>query len=163
MNYETRSEIELQVAGWFGIRTHVIVPNINWGMYQHELDLAVLSPSDYVWEVEIKASKADLIRDKKKRKWLFYKERKIRKLWFAIPEKLQDSIEHIPTFAGILVISQYGLVHELRKPIANRNVKKLSQEQKFNLARLGTMRVWKLKAALRQMEYDHVEASTLKL
>jgi len=152
MNYETSHEIEWAVAGFFGVRTHIIVPNISWGMLLHECDLAVLSPTGYLWEVEIKTSKADLVRDKSKRKWLFYKERKIRKLWFAIPKKLLNAIEHIPTFAGVLTVSEYGLVHEIRKPEVNDLALKLTEAQKFQLARLGTMRIWKLKRKLIERE-----------
>ncbi len=148
MNYETSDEIEYAVANWFGIRTHVIVPNLSWGLVKHECDLAVLSPSEYLYEVEIKISHSDLIRDKSKRKWLFYDERGFRKLWFAIPEKLKNSIEQVPSKAGILIITQYGVVYEIRKPKININATKLLEIQKFKLARLGTMRIWKLKHEL---------------
>jgi len=145
------NKIEFAVAGWFGIRTHVIVPNLSWGLVRHECDLAVLSPSDYLYEIEIKVSRGDIIRDRNKEKWRVYDERGFRKLWFAIPDKLQSSIEHIPERAGILIITEnngYSLVREIRKPIINKLAKKLSQEEKFNLARLGAMRIWKLKHAL---------------
>ena len=63
-----------------------------------------------------------------------------------------NAIEHIPTFAGVLTVSQYGLVHEARKPEVNDLAPKLTAAQKLNLARLGTMRIWKLKSKLIEME-----------
>ena len=67
MNYETASEIEIAIARHFGTRTHVIIPNLSFAMFPYELDLCVLNmKSFYALEVEIKVSKADLVRDGKK-------------------------------------------------------------------------------------------------
>jgi hypothetical protein len=147
MNYEKTYEIEWAVANWFGTRTHVIVPNVTWGLhFNYELDLAILSSSDYLYEVEIKISKSDLIKDKEKDKWRYHDlVNRIRKLWFAVPEKLKDLIDYIPSKSGFLIVSNIGKVTEIRKPVIDNNAKKLSEKEKFMLARLGVMRIWKLK------------------
>ncbi len=147
MNYETISEIEVAIAHWFGIRTHVIVPNVTWGLnFNYELDLAILSTSDYLYEVEIKTSKSDLIRDKEKDKWRYHDLLgRIRKLWFAVPEKVNNLIEDILAKAGLLSVSNNGNVIEIRKPTIDTSAKKLSDKDKFKLARLGAMRIWNLK------------------
>lgn len=146
MNFETAAEIEIAIAGWFGIRKHVIVPNVSWGLFNHECDVTVLSSSNYAYEIEIKVSKSDLVRDKAK--WHNHDSIKIRKLWFAVPEKLNGCIEYIPARAGILVVSKKGVVSELRAPEVNAMARKLSEKECFTLARLGTMRIWSLKEAL---------------
>lgn len=143
MNYETAREIEIEVACWFGYRNHVIVPNVSWGFLEHEADLLVLSKSGYAWEVEIKVSRSDLLRDKEKRHK--HKSDKVRQLWFAIPEKLSGSIPDIPDHAGVLVVSNRGLVSEVRKPKPNQSALKLTLAEQFQVARLGAMRVWGLK------------------
>lgn len=149
MNYETSTEIEFAIAGWFGIRTHVIVPNLSWGLnLAFECDLAVLSGSGYLYEVEIKISRSDLIRDREKHKWHYYDTGKIRKLWFAIPERLLKAIDHIPDKAGILVVSKSGRVSEIRKPQVNGAANTLTDKEQYKVARLGAMRVWKLKGKL---------------
>lgn len=152
MNFETAKEIEIKIASYFGIRTHVIVPNISWGMFNHECDLTILSKAGYVYEVEIKVSKSDLIRDKKKMKWkigMSYLDHNIfRALWFAIPQKLQPFIEHIPEHAGIFVVNKNGWVQQIRQPKIDYSAKKLKDEEKFQLARLGVLRIWDLKRKL---------------
>lgn len=149
MKFQTAKEIEIKIANYFGIRTHLIVPNLSWGMLDHECDLAILSTSDYLYEVEIKVSRSDLIKDREKNKWRWQSiNRMIRKIWFAIPEKLVYCQDKIPEIAGILVVSESGHVSEIRKPKINRNAAMLSLEFKYKMARLGTMRIWGLKKKL---------------
>ena len=145
MNYETAKEIELRLAKWFGLRNHIVVPNVSWGILPYEADLLILTPSSYAWEVEIKVSRSDLLRDKKKRHQ--HDAPMIKRLWFAIPEKLSDCIEHVPEKAGVLIVSKTGRVIQIRQPV-DRHVPKLSSEQRFKIARLGALRIWPLKEKL---------------
>lgn len=155
MNYETAEEIEIAVAHWFGTRKHVIVPNISWSMLSYECDMMVLFPNGYAAEVEIKVSRSDLMRDKKKGH--NHNSNLMRYLYFAIPEKLSEKciIADFPERAGILVVTKplrgalvYGNnVELLRPPQENLFARKLTDEEKFNLARLGVLRMWNLKCA----------------
>jgi hypothetical protein len=62
--------VELAVASYFGIRRHLIVPNVSWGLgLRHECDLLIVRESGFAAEVEIKVSKSDLKKDVEKRKW----------------------------------------------------------------------------------------------
>lgn len=142
-NYETAKEIEIAVAQWFDTLRKIIVPNVYYGMFNYEMDLCVLEPSGYCHEVEIKVSKSDLIADKKK--WHKHGDRRIRYLWFAIPEKLRDCIEHIPERAGVLVVSPIGSVSEARSPSPNQLAVKFDDRARAKLARLGVLRMWNLK------------------
>ena len=143
MNYETATEIERQVAFWFGIRTHIIVPNVSWSMLPYEADMVILHQSRYADEVEIKISRSDLLRDKNKRHQ--HDSNKFRRLWFAIPRKLELSISDIPTRAGVLIIENNGGVNTFRNPEINKIAVKFTEAQALNLARLGCMRMWYLK------------------
>ena len=147
MNYETSLEIELAIANWFGIQKYVIVPNLSYALLPYECDLAILSKAGYLYEIEIKVSRSDLIRDKKKHKWN-YDTNKIKKLWFAIPEKLEDVIELIPEKAGILIVKSSVYVSEIKKPQTDNLAQKMSERQQFTIARVGAMRIWALKEAL---------------
>ena len=148
MNYETANEIELAIAKFFGIRKYVIVPNVSWGFLQYEADMLILTSSLYAWEVEIKVSVADLLRDQHKRH--SHDSPYVRRLWFAIPECLESSADHIPFRAGILVVKKNGKVVQCRKPKI-LNCRKLSETDSFKIARLGVMRIWSLKEKIINM------------
>lgn len=145
MNYETSSEIQIAVAKWLDYRRLVVVPNLSWGMLDYECDVAALTGAGYLYEVEIKVSKADLLRDRSKRKWKSLTLSKMRKMWFAIPEKLHDCQDLIPECAGILVVDSAGRVEVARAAPTNVFAPKLNDDERFNLARLGAIRVWSLK------------------
>jgi len=154
----TAPEIELAIAEWFNPRQNIIVPNVSWGMFAHECDLLVLTKSGYAYEVEIKVNKYDLIRDKFKKHG--HKTSITKRLYFAIPEALKTEISHIPEYAGIIIVKQEGYakrgwfpsrIEVLREPI-EQNARKFTEAEKFNLARLGTMRIWTLKKKLKEVQ-----------
>ena len=159
----TTLEMELGLMAHFNARTNLIVPNVHWGANIHEIDLFVLSKSGYAYEVEIKISKADLIKDKEKRHGHIDRLNRIKHLWFAIPEKLVPDIEHIPERAGIVVVG-YDIA-TYNKWVGDKLVpydkviypcKVLRQPQllsthlwsdkdRYNIARLGALRIWSMK------------------
>ena len=57
------NEIMLLIVGnpvWCNIRTDIVVPNLSWGLLNHEADLAIIRKSGYLTEIEIKRSYQDL-------------------------------------------------------------------------------------------------------
>lgn len=145
----TTLEMEIALAKHFNFRQNLIVPNVSWGLYMnqsvlHECDLLILTGSNYLWEVEIKVSKADLKADKKKIHGHY--NRNIKRLYFAIPEYLEDSIEHIPERAGIISVKNNGrfFCKQLRKPRIDKGYQ-LTDKEKLKMAMLGSMRIWALK------------------
>ena len=148
--YETASEIEIAIARHFGIPSHLSIPNVSWGFFIHECDVAVVTPSHYFYEVEIKISKQDLIRDKEKHHG--HEDKRIKQLWFAIPEKLLPYIEHIPDHAGILMVSKKGYIKRIKPARINKYVQPLTEKDCYRLARLGAMRIWSLKERIKELE-----------
>jgi hypothetical protein len=149
----TTIEIEERIANYFGVRQCIIVPNISWGMNMHECDLLVVRRSGVVIEVEIKVSRSDLKKDLEKGH--NHKDDRIKELYFAIPDYLENCIEFIPEHAGILSLSRSGIygmdilnIKRVREPKPNPHHQKFSQEEILNVARLGTMRIWALKRKL---------------
>jgi hypothetical protein len=140
---KTTAQIELAIAYYFGIRENLIVPNVSWGLNLHECDMIVLSRSGYATEIEIKVSASDLKKDSKKRHG--HVSNKIKYLYFAIPSKLCKYIEYIPEHAGILVVTSKARVHEIAKPRPRPNHIKFNTELRYDLARLGSIRIWGLK------------------
>lgn len=148
-------EVETAVADWFGSRQNLIVPNVSWGMFDYELDMLVITPSGYGIEVEIKVSASDLKADQKKRHG--HHNPKIKELYFAVPHSLLKYENLVPAHAGILVVEELTYpdsnvrpVKEFRKP-QQQNKYKFSDSDKYQIARLGTMRIWTLKQSLEKL------------
>lgn len=144
-------EMEVVVASFFGIRQNLIVPNVSWGLDIHECDLLVVTQAGFCYEIEIKISRADLIKDKAKRHG--HVNGKIKRLYFAIPDSLLKDIEHVPERAGIISVyrGRYDnrlLCDVVRAPVQNKNARSLSDTEKFQVARLGALRIWGLKRKL---------------
>jgi len=157
----TTIEIEERVARYFNPRQCLIVPNISWGMNIHECDLLIVRKSGYGIEVEIKISRADLKKDGEKSHQ--HRDDRIRELYFAIPEYLQDSISLIPPHAGVIVVTRvydYGdhvYCKTIRPAEVNKKSVKFSQEEMFNIARLGTMRIWSLKKKIIEIKRKKIQ------
>lgn len=146
--------MEIAVGNFMNWRTNLIVPNVSWGMFQHECDLIRISRLGYCTEIEIKVSKSDLIKDKQK--YHGHCDKKINYLYFAIPDYLIDHIEHIPERAGIIIVTQKVVMlrgkysHKckvLRSP-KKWNDYKFSDGEIKKLLELMAMRIWNLKTKL---------------
>lgn len=148
----TSLEIEIAVAKYFNTRINLIVPNIAWGMFfEHECDLFIITKSGYGYEIEIKTSPQDIKKDLEKHHK--HNNNKIKKLYFAIPESLLKHRDYIPERAGILAISEDDEkpLWEKCKKIKEAKINgkyKFTEREIYNLARLGTMRIWNLKEKL---------------
>lgn len=150
--------MEIAIATHFKFTTNLIVPNVSWGMYLnkvplHECDLLVLTKSGYLWEIEIKVTRADLLADKKKTHG--HHNQNIKRLYFALPHYLESCIEHIPERAGVILVKKTSHGYVCRQVREARNDKgyQLTEKEKLKMAMLGAMRIWGLKKNLikRQM------------
>jgi len=149
------THLEIAVARYFDYRQNLIVPNVSWGFgISYEADMFLVRPSNFIEEIEIKVSMADLKKDKLKDKWGKQFVKTLKKFWYCIPEDLEkhkDKIyQEIPDFAGVLV-AEYDndrkryYISVLRQAKLNKNAVRITDKQRYNLARLGCMRVWSLK------------------
>ncbi len=147
-------DIEIAIADYYGIRQYTVIPNISWGLGVHECDLLIMSKSGYCTEVEIKVSKADLIKDASKEHG--HKSDKIQALFFAVPIELKDiALQYIPTQAGLFTI-EYRPNNKVKKYIVscvkpttvNKQARKLTEQEILQFYRLGCMRIWGLKKKL---------------
>lgn len=155
----TTIEMEEAISRLFGIRTNIIVPNISWGLPgMHECDVFIVKTSGYAVEVEIKRSKSDLLADFKKKH--NHDDERIREFYYALPETLLEKCEElIPEHAGIISCnrSQWSNRNDVyasikRKPKVRKGCRKLTQEEQFKVAKLGTMRIWSLKKKLIKLQ-----------
>lgn len=148
-------DIEIAVMEYLGTRANLIVPNISYGLDLHECDILSLARSGYATEVEIKVSKHDLLKDKEK--WHGHHDNKIAEFFFAVPELLEEiALANIPERAGLLIIEKYydgDVGVKLIKPCQrNENAVKWSDKERCKLARLGAMRILKLKEKIRNLQ-----------
>jgi len=146
-------EIELAVVRKFDTSVNLIVPNVFWGLgFNYELDLMIVTPAHYAYEVEIKISISDLKAEKRKKPWAHH-DKRIKGLYFAVPDDLKEqAIPLIDKDAGLLAVERYyykgasGLkCNILRKPTINNNARKLNDGEINRLYELCAMRVWNLK------------------
>jgi len=152
----TTLDIELAVADHFNYRENLIVPNVSWGLgFSHELDVMILKPSGYAWEVEIKIDKSDLKNDLNKIHG--HHSNKIRRVYFALPDNLVEcALEILPERFGILNFrTQYFQKHgakqklqTIRVPKENRQARRLTEQEIKHLYELASMRTWTLKRKL---------------
>ncbi len=147
----TTQEIEYAVAKHLSWRQNVIVPNVHWGFgLRHEADLLVVTPAGSCWEVEIKISVKDLRRDARKRHG--HDCDRIRRLYFAIPKKLEKEIKNIREDAGVFVIEKDdtvgGFCRLVRAASERQGSRALTPDEVKSLMRLAAMRIWTLKEHL---------------
>ena len=154
-------DVEIAVVNMFGARRNLIVPNVSWGFsgLYYEADMIVVTKAGYAKEIEIKVSKYDLIKDKGKRH--NHNCKKFNELYFAIPEALLIHSEHIPERAGIIKVyfpdggdKAYA---EIVRPAKPNGADKLELRDKYELARLGAIRIWNLKNTIQELNHKSKE------
>lgn len=152
-------EVELAVTSLFNIRQNLIIPNVSWGFAIHECDLLIVRSSGYVLEVEIKVSLADLKNDFKKGHGHIDRQNRLKEFYYALPniliEKGKPIIESHNKGAGIISCrydSEYSWqpyrALMIKPALTNKDARKLDIKERYQLARLGTLRLWNAKQAL---------------
>ena len=154
----TAEFIELKCWSYYDRECDLIVPNVSYGLLDHEADLIMMSKAGYLSEIEIKISAGDLKADVLKRHG--HRSNLVKNLYFAIPEKLRKYEVFIPERAGIITVpeNENNAITIHRPPVPNKDVKPLTIENRYRLARLGAMRVRGLKIALARYAEWYAEA-----
>ncbi len=162
-NSITTPEMECALANWLGYRANLIVPNVHWGLSgMHECDLLVVSRAGYLTEIEIKISRADLRADA--RKWHGHNSNRIKRLFFALPDYLEHCLHMVPERAGIILVRAEDNVRgeypyhprcrEIRAAKRNKAAGKISEADRYKVARLGALRIWNLKRQINATAKD---------
>lgn len=150
----TTIEMEVAIAKYFGIRQHIIVPNISWGFGMHECDLFIITKAGCAIEVEIKKTKSDFLADFKKGHNHVDRQNRITEFYYAMPEDLYEKCKDlIPIGAGVITCYRWTDYKKRQRIDAHTKIKaarikgarKLTPEEQLRIARLGTMRIWSLK------------------
>ena len=147
-------DIEIAMMKKLNVRKNIIVPNVSWGINiknhkpLHECDLLMLSSAGYATEIEIKISKADLLKDKEKSHG--HNHRLIKHLYFAVPESLKEiALKEIPNNAGLYTLSYNQskriVVKKIREGFPRKDALKWEEKVQKKLLHLGVMRLVRLK------------------
>lgn len=147
----TVKDIQALLAGYFGIRNNIIVPNVSWGMLDYEADLLIMNKSGYVTEIEIKRSWSDFLADFKKDEDA-HKSEIIYQFWYCVPdeiyskciEKLKEVYPDSIDRPNVISYSDSGVLnfHGKKASYCRGFHRKLFLEEQLKLARLGTLRYW---------------------
>lgn len=144
-------DLEVAVAIGFDYRTNLIVPNVWWGLnFKHEIDVLVLTPANYAYEIEIKTSAGDLRRDFLKPHG--HVSARLRKQFFAVPEKLVELTKtlvekHRPDW-GIVEVYERRAMRTIRHAKTNKAAGPFTDSEREHLYHLASMRTWTLKEVL---------------
>lgn len=147
----TVKDIQARLAEHWGIRNHIIVPNVSWGLLDYEADLLIMNKTGYVTEIEIKRSWSDFLADFKKDENA-HKSELIYQFWYCVPDELyKDCIEKLKEVypdsldrPNVISYSESGILnfHGKSASYCRGSHRKLFLEEQLKLARLGTMRYW---------------------
>jgi hypothetical protein len=150
-------DIEIAIAKYFGTRQNIIVPNISWGLLSHEVDLLVVRKSGVAIEIEIKISLQDFKADLNKSHHHQERLNRITEFYYAMPKQLYLKCKDlIPENAGVITCERYVDYAKReriqawteKKAVRIKNARKLTLDEQFKLAILGTMRIFNLKAKI---------------
>lgn len=144
----TTPELEVAIMEGFDLRKNLIVPNIQAGMGLHECDLLMCRVTGYGVEFECKLTKSDLAKDFKKDH--AHESELIKETYYVVPKDLvSECMRVLPKRFGIIMVFRNASLDPEMKIIReagyNENARKWTDEERFKLARLGTMRICKLK------------------
>lgn len=136
----------------FSYRQHFCaIPNLSWGLLEWEADLAVITKSKWLWEIEIKVTESDWLIDRKKGKWQLMEKPGVlipRRFFYAAPAELASKWESmgIPEWAGVISIREdrFGRMQNdiIRQATDRSAARKLTDGEMLQSARLAAMRFW---------------------
>lgn len=140
-------------SGLWNKRTDVFVPNLSWGLLNHEADLAIMSKSGYLTEVEIKRSWEDFKADFKKDHG--HKDELVYYFYYCVPESIKDRvIEFLDEKFGhgrppVICYTENAIIYGCKGGCARTGYgRKMFIEERLKFATLGCMRIWPLKQEL---------------
>ena len=151
----TVDEIQLALhnSGIWNKRQDIFVPNLSFGLLNHEADLVILTKSGYLTEVEIKRSWEDFKADFKKDHE--HKDEHVYYFYYCVPESIKDRVVSFleerkgnTLRPAVLYYTEEGEIIRMPGGWVRAGGRKLFLEEQLTVARLGCMRVWNLKEKL---------------
>lgn len=135
-------------------RSDMFVPNLSWGLLNHEADLVIVNKTGYLTEVEIKRSWEDFKADFKKKHT--HNNERVYRFYYCVPVSILDKVKEFLlkvvkedksrknpsalisyTEDGRVKIEDFGISYK-------EGARKLFLEECLTVARLGVLRYWNL-------------------
>ena len=135
-------------------RSDMFVPNLSWGLLNHEADLVIVNKTGYLTEVEIKRSWEDFKADFKKKHT--HNDERVYRFYYCVPVSILDKVKEFLlkvvkedksrknpsalisyTEDGRVKIEDFGISYK-------EGARKLFLEECLTVARLGVLRYWNL-------------------
>lgn len=149
-------EIEKLLMSQYGdIRgKNIVVPNVSWGVFTYEMDLAVITPSFHLHEIEIKRSWSDFMADFKKAN--YHDDPLVNQFYYCVPKCMAEQAweflqTQAPTKFYPLIVQAGIYAYEDRsgakflrkyKNAKIRHDREIPPQFLFKLCRLSNMRYW---------------------
>ena len=118
-------ELVLHNSGFWNKRSDIMIPNLSWGLLNHEADFVVITKSGYLTEVEIKRSFSDLKADFKKD--LFHCDERVYRFAYCLPLSIKEK-------ALNLFDEQYGKVAKLYGHDGNHDYATIHRRNRHRIA-----------------------------
>lgn len=164
-NLDTNCSVEAIENGlnsYFDTRKCINVPNVSWGLLNHEADFVSVTKSGYLTEVEIKRSWSDFLADFKKK--VNHEDEKVSSFYYCVPASIKDKVveylknnkiwsdgvfyyNDIPVGETSAFIN-WPITYESKSFKSNLQRRALTPKEMIHVAHLGCMRVWGLKQKL---------------
>jgi hypothetical protein len=150
-------EIAIMIEAKYNV--NIVVPNVRWGITRvvtnsngkpeyhslHECDILKVTPAGIATEYEIKTSKNDFKADFKKTHK--HNSNFISYFYYVVPKNLSEYVkENLPKDAGLIYLDNNKVFYAVKAP--KKKSWKWRQEEMFKLAKLGTMRIKRIKEKL---------------
>jgi hypothetical protein len=124
------------------LRNHTPVCENVSCIYSWEVDLFSINPGGYCYEFEVKISRQDFLKDRKKKKWAMQEWKKKTHIpnymSYVCPKDL-IKIDEIPSFSGLYYYSDSEII-EIKAPKLRHDEKSDRKEINMKLARLYSQR-----------------------
>lgn len=176
MAIETRFSVEdimllLRESGKWDKRSETMLPNLSWGLLNHEADFTIINKSGYLTEVEIKRSFEDLKKDFKKD--VFHDDDRVTCFWYCLPLSIKDKAEKLFEekmdkliefygqkdgygIPGVIYYDEDGNLTFSGSPI-RFNTRKLFLEERDRIGRLMSLRYWDVVSKHNEMLLERKE------
>ena len=158
-------ELLLHDSGMWNKRQDIMIPNLSWGLLNHEADFVTITKSGYLTEVEIKRSFADLKADFKKD--IFHNDERVYNFMYCLPLSIREKALQLfhenygkiaklygkeenykyanEFFPAIIWYDENGnLTTEPKKLSSRSGARKLFLEEIVTVSRLTSLRYWDL-------------------
>lgn len=150
----TTTDIEIAVAYLFNPARNIVIPCVTWGSgFYYEVDILVITPPGYAYEIEIKTTKPDFYADFKKKH--YHDSKRIKRFYYAVPDYLlPEIIDDIPDYAGIITVVENDSDCRAKffRAAKVRNKYKFTPEDILKFFHFGTAKIWTLKKRIRDWE-----------